>query len=268
MSRILPKILLCLAALATQTITSCQFGPPPELLQAKEELAAVQAKKQQINYPAGSYEYFASHNGYPVTALIFKNEALLTKANKDSRIIICLAQQRGRLYVEGQVAADWPVSTGIPGRETPTGRFSVLEKKESYASNRYGKMFNAEGKCINGDADIFTQEVPEGGRFEGSPMPYWQRLTHDGIGMHIGKVIAGRRLSHGCIRTPREMARELYRITRVGSKVAVLKELEPEYPALEALSHSKTQKQLDDRERELTKKIYDIQQAELAKRQQ
>lgn len=266
MSRKLKYLLICCTALATQAITSCLFGPPPELVKARSELAEVQARINQLNYPAGSYEYFVSHNGYPVTGAIFKDAALLSKAGKTSRVVICLEQQRGRLYVDGLVAADWPVSTGIPGRETPAGNYSVLEKKEDYASNRYGKMYNAEGKCINSDADIFTQAVPEGGKFVGSPMPYWQRLTHDGIGMHIGKVIAGRRLSHGCIRTPREMARELYRITGVGTKVAVVKELEPVFPAREALSHSQSQKQLADRERELIKKIHDIQQALQAKR--
>lgn len=266
MTRPVKIFLICCAALATQSITSCLYSQSPELVQARQELQTIQARKSQLNYPEGSYEQFVSHNGYPVTPTIYKNTALLAEAGKGSRVVICLAQQRGRLYVGGQVAADWPVSTGIPGRETPAGHYTVLEKKEEYASNRYGKMYNAEGKCINSDADVFTQEVPEGGKFVGSPMPYWQRLTHDGVGMHIGKVVAGRRLSHGCIRTPREMARELYRITRIGTKVDVLKELEPNFPAPEALSRSATQKQLETRERALIKKINALQQAELARR--
>lgn len=266
MTRKFRYLLLCCTALATQTITSCLYGPPPELVQAKNELVAVQARKAQLTYAESSYEQFVSHHGYPATPLIFKHPELLAKADKTSRVVICLEQQRGRLYVEDQVAADWPVSTGIAGRETPAGNYSVLEKKEEYSSNRYGKMYDAEDKCINSDADIFTQPVPEGGRFVGSPMPYWQRLTHDGIGMHIGKVVAGRRLSHGCIRTPREMARELYRITRIGTKVAVVKELEPNFPAREALSQSKLLKELEERERVLFRRINDIQQAELAKR--
>lgn len=266
MTRIIKSLLLCCAALATQTITSCLHRQPIELTQAKDELIAVQTQKSQLNYPEGSYEHFVSHNQYPVTIKIYKNPELIAKADKGSRVVICLAQQRGRLYVGDQVAADWPVSTGIPGRETPAGHYSVLEKKEDYASNRYGKMYDSEGKCINSDADVFTQAVPEGGKFVGSPMPYWQRLTHDGIGMHIGKVAAGRRLSHGCIRTPREMARELYRITRIGTKVAVNKELEPNYPAKQALTHGETQKKLEERERELIKKINALTEAYLARR--
>lgn len=244
---------LCIAV-ASLSIISCQTNP--ELNAARAEMLTLQTRKGQLNYPEQSYEYFVSHNKYPVTMSIYKNAALMAKANRTSRIVICLAQQRGRLYVDNQVAADWPVSTGIPGRETPAGNYTVREKKESYASNRYGKMYNAEGKVISTDADAFKHEVPEGGKFVGSPMPYWQRLTGDGIGMHIGKVSAGRRLSHGCIRTPGEMARILYRITGVGTtKVSVNKEIEPEYPAREALSLGTIRQDIDSKMEKLQKKI-------------
>lgn len=263
MSRFTRTCALLCAAIATLSGTACLYRQNPELVAAKKELLELQTRQSLLNFAEGTYEHFVSHNGYPVTMNIYKNPQLMAKANKHSRVYICLAQQRGRLYVDGQVAADWPVSTGIPGRETPTGNFSVQEKKEDYASNRYGKMYDSEGKCINGDADVFTQPVPEGGKFVGSPMPYWQRLTGDGIGMHIGKVSAGRRLSHGCIRTPREMARELYRITGIGTKVSVIQDIEPQYPARDAINLGKTQAELDKRIRALQQKVYDLTQAEL-----
>lgn len=266
MKRFLRTGLLLCAAVATQTITACLHRQDPQLTAAKDELIALQAHRAQLDYAAGSYESFVSSGNYPVTIKIYKNAELMAQANHTSRVVICLAQQRGRLYVGDKVAADWPVSTGIPGRETPAGNYKVQEKKESYASNRYGKMYDAEGKCINSDADAFSQAVPEGGKFVGSPMPYWQRLTGDGVGMHIGKVVAGRRLSHGCIRTPGEMAKTLFRITRVGTRVTVSRELEAEFPAREALNRGETQKQLDARERELQQKIYDLTVAQQARR--
>ena len=264
MSFIRKSILIFCVVFATQAITSCMFQQSPQLRAARKELYQVQIKRANYNYPANSYEYFVSHNQYPATLNIYKDEQLLAKAPKEKStyVVICLAQQRGRLYVGGKLAADWPVSTGIPGRETPAGKFSVQEKKESYASNRYGKMYNSEGKCINSDADAFSHAVPEGGKFVGSPMPYWQRLTGDGVGMHIGKVAAGRRLSHGCIRTPGEMARELYRITHIGTRVIVSKEVESEFPVREALTLGEEQNRLERRERELQQKIYDLTQAQ------
>ncbi len=189
-------------------------------------------------YAPGSYEHFvANTKGYPTTMEIYRNAELMKKAKANSpRVSICLDQQRGRLYVLNQVAADWPVSTGVAGRETPTGSFRIRLKKKDHSSNRYGKMYNAEGKCIDSDADAFEDEVPEGGKFVGAGMPNWMRLTSDGVGMHTGKVRAGRRLSHGCIRTPGGMASQLFDITKIGTPVTITHGLEQAYPAHQALA--------------------------------
>lgn len=194
-----------------------------------------QAATAEETHTPSAYDLFVAKGNYPVTMDIYRDDALLAKAGSKCPIYICLSQQRGRLYVDGQVAADWPVSTGIPGRDTPTGKFKVCEKKPDYASNRYGKFYDANGHCTNGNADVFTQAIPDGGKFVGSPMPYWQRLTNDGVGMHIGKVSAGRRLSHGCIRTPNSMAAQLYGITAIGTPVTVCQDIEGCYPAGKAL---------------------------------
>ncbi len=193
-----------------------------------------------VTFEPGSYEEFVFKcKGYPKVMDMYMNDTLMARANgKNCRVSISLSQQRGRLYVtqttpEGikqeRVAADWPVSTGIPGRETPTGNFRIVLKKKDHSSNRYGKMYDAEGKCINTDADAFKDPIPEGGKFVGAGMPNWMRLTSDGVGMHTGKVRAGRRLSHGCIRTPGLMASKLFGITQIGTRVSVTAGLEPEY---------------------------------------
>ncbi len=239
-------------------LPSCVHTEAPELKAAKAELAGLQQQKTSLNYATGSYEYFVSHDQYPVTMKIYKDKGLLAQAKGNSRVVICLQQQRGRLYVHDKVAADWPVSTGVPGRSTPTGNFAVQEKKVSHSSSRYGKFVNSSGKCVNGNADVARHAVPEGGKFIGSPMPYWMRLTSDGVGMHIGKVRAGRRLSHGCIRTPREMAEELYRITSIGTRVSIVDQIESTFPATQALSAGEQQKTLEKRIYELQKKVYDL----------
>lgn len=177
------------------------------------------------------YERFVSRNAnYPTSMQVYLDDALLERADARCPIYICLSQQRGRLYVDNQVAADWPVSTGADTHPTPTGPYRVRFKEKEHASNRYGKMYNAEGKCINRNADAFTEQVPEGGRFEGSPMPNWMRLTADGVGMHTGKVVAGKRLSHGCIRLPHMISTMLFDIVEYGSRVVIAEDIEPHYP--------------------------------------
>ncbi len=241
-------------------LTSCQSVSPPP------------APPKPV-YQPGSYEYFLLHcKGYPKTMEIYLNDGLFMKADgRNCRVAICLDQQRGRLYVtekipappappaqEGtqlaavsafmeveRVAADWPVSTGVDKRETPTGNYRIRLKKKEHSSNRYGKMFNAEGKCINYDADAFKDPVPEGGRFEGAEMPNWMRLTADGVGMHTGKVRAGRRLSHGCIRTPGLIANKLFEVTKVGTRVSITQGFEPQFPGHDALAQ-KAQKEAEE----------------------
>ncbi len=241
------KLLLAASCLLALALSSCQslFEPPPP---------------PRPVYQPGSYEYFLVHSkNYPKTMEVFLDEALFQQADgRNCRVAICLDQQRGRFYVSEKmtiparetedgvllpattveverVAADYPVSTGVDKRETPTGNFRIRLKKKEHSSNRYGKMYNAEGKCINRDADAFEEEIPEGGRFEGAEMPNWMRLTHDGVGMHTGKVIAGRRLSHGCIRTPNLIATKLFDVTKVGTRVSITQDYEPWFPGHAAL---------------------------------
>ena len=184
------------------------------------------------------YEQFVSRSrNYPTVMEVYLDDALLEKAYGKGTIYICLGQQRGRLYVDGKVAADWPVSTGADTHPTPTGRYRVRLMKKEHASNRYGKFFDAEGKCVDNNADAFTQPVPEGGRFEGSAMPNWMRLTYDGVGMHTGKVKAGKRLSHGCIRLPHQVACLLFdEVVKIGTPVIIMEDIEQGYPVAEIMA--------------------------------
>ncbi len=108
-------------------------------------------------------------------------------------IIVSLPKQRAYIYQGGQLIAVSTVSTGSGGRETPTGEYTILEKKTFHRSNLYSN----------------------------APMPYMQRLTWDGIALHAGHL-PGYPASHGCIRLPKEFARQLYEITQMGGQVSVI----------------------------------------------
>lgn len=239
------------ATAVAMLLSSCQMTSMPEI----SEPGPVELTR---------YEKFITNGYYPEVMDIYTDDALLAQADSSCPIFICLSQQRGRLYVGNQVAADWPVSTGIQGRETPTGRFRVTQKKEQYASNRYGKMYNAEGKCIDSDADAFKDPVPEGGKFVGAPMPNWHRLTSDGVGMHTGKVRAGQRLSHGCIRTPHSMAVKLFAITKVGTRVTVCDKPEETFPTGDLLHSKLYENKIARAKNKSANAVYKANQARLA----
>lgn len=172
-------------------------------------------------FPPGTYEHFTANPKYPKTYDVWKNEEVLAKTNSsNSRILISLSKQRGYLMNGEEVAMDYPICSGTASRPTPKGTFPITEKIVDKSSNTYGKIYDAEGKVVNGDADINKDPVPEGGKFVGAPMRYWMRLTGDGVGHHIGPI---RRYpaSHACIRGPSAVMPTVYSKVRVGTKVIV-----------------------------------------------
>ncbi len=172
-------------------------------------------------YPAGTYEHFKAERTYPKTYKVWKDERVLARTNPtNSHIHIDLATQRGLLMNDKDVAMDYPICSGRAGHETPVGNFTILEKVVDKKSNRYGKIYDAEDKCVNPDADMTKDTVPEGGRFEGALMRYWMRLTNDGVGHHIATV---RRYpaSHACIRGPATAIPIVYDKVKLGTQVSV-----------------------------------------------
>ena len=106
--------------------------------------------------------------------------------------VVSLPEQRIHVYRNGVRIGLSTVSTGKPGHETPTGTFSILQKKRMHHSNLY----------------------------DDAPMPFMQRLTWDGIALHAGRV-PGEPASHGCVRLPREFAEKLYAATDKGMTVVI-----------------------------------------------
>ncbi len=107
-------------------------------------------------------------------------------------VVVSLRDQRAYVYRDGERIAVSTVSSGKPGNETPTGVFPILQKKKMHHSNLY----------------------------DDAPMPFMQRLTWDGIALHAGRI-PGRPASHGCVRLPKEFAKDLFAITKHGQTVVV-----------------------------------------------
>jgi hypothetical protein len=177
-------------------IASCAqqpAGPSPE------EVAAEAAKPKPL------YEWHGDIAGGPKS------------------VKIDIDQQKAFLY-RGDREVGWTtVATGIYSHPTPTGNFKILEKTVSKRSNLWGKIYSVSGKVAVADARAGRDEVPEGGRFEGASMPYWMRLTGDGIGMHQGPIPRpGRRASHGCIRVHSGFVRRLFDFVEIGTPVSIV----------------------------------------------
>ena len=184
-----------------------------------------QAKAQAI---AERHAVFRATEGW--SKRTYQDEEILAALTpENARLIVSLEDQRALLFAGPHVAIDFPVATGKRSHPTPTGSYKILEKVREHRSNLYGKVLDATGNVLTGMTDRRKAEIPEGGSFVGSAMPYWLRLTGDGVGFHVGHL-PGRPASHGCIRMPRSMAPKIYSSVRVGTPVEILSRwpVEPE----------------------------------------
>ena len=110
-------------------------------------------------------------------------------------VVVSLPEQRAHVYRNGIRIGVSTISSGKPGKETPTGTFEILQKKRMHHSNLYNN----------------------------APMPFMQRLTWDGIALHAGKI-PGYPASHGCVRLPSGFAEQLFAETERGMLVVIADE--------------------------------------------
>ncbi len=130
--------------------------------------------------------------------------------------------QKARFY-DGPEQVGWSyVASGVKKFPTPTGKFAVIGKEKTKESNLYGKIYDAEGKVVVSDAKRGRHKIPPGGRFAGAKMPYFLRLTYDGVGLHAGPIPRpGHPASHGCIRLPAPLAERLFTQVAPGTQVTI-----------------------------------------------
>lgn len=139
------------------------------------------------------HSQFTAQSYYPQTYRVWCDAALLQQATGDNTSIrIERGKQRGKFYVNGKVAMDFPVSTGKHLHTTPLGKFRVRGKDRHHVSNIYGVS-----------------------------MPCFMRLTDSGIGLHVGDVYR-HPVSHGCIRLPRAACEPIFKLAQVGMLVEIV----------------------------------------------
>jgi hypothetical protein len=208
--------LLVLVALCAGS-TSCAIVKD---IQARQEQAREERERAELRKIALlEHAVFRSAAGW--RRHTYRNEELLSQATTDNvSMEISLSEQRGILLVRTAIAMDFPVATGRRSHPTPAGNFTIRGKEKNYSSNLYGKIYDAQNALVVADADVRTDRVPEGGRFQGAIMPYWMRLTDTGVGLHVGYV-PGRPASHGCIRLKRDAATKIFDVVKIGTPVVI-----------------------------------------------
>lgn len=126
--------------------------------------------------------------------LLWIGLAALLSAEK--YILIDLDMQMAYAYEDGYIVFEGRVSTGKKKYRTPTGYYTILQKKRHHKSNLWPK--------------------PNGG----AKMNYMLRLTNSGIAMHLGSVPKWP-ASHGCVRMKNGFAQRLWKWASIGTEVEI-----------------------------------------------
>jgi peptidoglycan hydrolase-like protein with peptidoglycan-binding domain len=119
--------------------------------------------------------------------------AIAAGAKAPLQIVVSRQQQSLVVYDGDTIVATSNVSTGKRGHTTPTGIFSILEKRRHHRSNIYSN----------------------------APMPFMQRLTWSGIALHGSNHVPDYPASHGCVRLPGKFAAGLFKMTERGMHVVI-----------------------------------------------
>lgn len=198
-------------------LLSCQTQPqtPVDYRRAGDELELATKNKRV----ARTFEEFIASPGYIDSRDMWRGRALEQYNPGKSRVEILLAEQRGRLYINGEIAMDFPVCSGrIGGHETPRGSFRITEKELDHRSSIYGSFVDANESVVKRQVTS-NQKPPAGAHFQGTSMPYWMRFN-GAVGIHVGSVYRTE-ASHGCVRVPPEACSILFEKLAVGSQVIV-----------------------------------------------
>lgn len=130
-------------------------------------------------------------------------------AAADTGFVVELDHQRVYLYHQGELIAASRISSGRPGFRTETGSYTIGQKNLNHRSNLYGSFVSTGGRTVAGDVKAGFDAQPEGAKFVGSLMKYFQRFERKGsptaLGFHQG-VVPTHPASHGCVRLPSSMA--------------------------------------------------------------
>jgi hypothetical protein len=107
-------------------------------------------------------------------------------------IVVSLPEQLCFVYRNGIRIGVSTISSGMPGHETPTGVFTILQRDVHHHSSKY----------------------------DGAPMPYAERLTWSGVALHAG-ALPGYPSSHGCVHLPLAFSAALFSVAQLGTPVVI-----------------------------------------------
>ena len=176
------KLALALGAMATAVPLAPAFASiETEEAKAAADVAALSARQQMTD----TFGVDSLKNGHH----LWKKGA---STGSVTRVVVSLSDQLAYAYAGDDLVGVSTISSGKDEKPTPTGIFSVLDKKRMHRSIKY----------------------------DNAPMPYMQRIDQYGVALHAGHL-PGYPASHGCVRLPAPFAAKLFAATDLGTEVVI-----------------------------------------------
>lgn len=150
--------------------------------------------------------------GFPADDIDKNNPGKLPQIETTKKEIrISIADQNMRLWQDGQIIKDYIISTGKDATPTRRGVFSVISKHDV----AYG--CGVDGQCWKMPywLGIYMAGSTENGIHE---LPF---INIGGVYYREGESSLGSRVSHGCIRLPVGLAKEVYDWADAGTPVVI-----------------------------------------------
>jgi lipoprotein-anchoring transpeptidase ErfK/SrfK len=183
---------LVLAATIVAVISICAASAPVGLT---EHHVGTQGA---VHVPAAD-DHIERRAPQPVQTVLARQD-LQPQSSTGMLIEISIAKQRLTAWKNGIVFMSTPISTGMPGYDTPPGHFRVIFKTPNAWSAKWGVVMPW---ALNIHGNYFIHQV-----------------THyPGSSVNIGESKLGTPASHGCVRVGTSAAERLYNWARVGTPV-------------------------------------------------
>ena len=184
----------------------------------------------RVNFPATGYqtEYWNSATSSfsptcPSALSVITNPPVL---NAPQLVAITITNtQTNVTSAPLSFVVDDTASRPLPVAGSPTHLVFLTSPGNSVAGTNFSSqpvvaVEDASGNIVDYSADL-GQTPPPGAHYVPSPMPFFMRLTDEGVGMHAG-FLPGYPASHGCIRLPAPVAENIFHQVSIGTQVDVV----------------------------------------------
>jgi lipoprotein-anchoring transpeptidase ErfK/SrfK len=194
---------MCLGFIAAALIVAVQWRGAAARSEATPALSASASTLSQP--PLGSIPPTATSSDLaPALEGVFESALGLSEA----KLIIDLSDRQVYLYKHGDLVANYEIAVGRSGWETPTGEFTVINKRiDPVWQHPFTKQIVPAGP-----------DNPLGSRWIG----FWTDGANQ-IGLHgtNQEDLIGQAVSHGCVRMREPDIQELFELMHINTPVLV-----------------------------------------------